>query len=155
MNKVSRGDEIPAELFQILKDDAIKVLHSICQQTWKIQQQPQDCKRSVFIPILKKGNAKVFKEMVGQYHRLSGHKFEQTLEDSEGQRSLVCCSPWGHKELDTTQQLNKNKYCILNPAGVYSSSRFYIFLVSSGTSIYGNDLHGKSGWPNLYFLSKL
>ena len=56
--KASGGDEIPVELFQILKDDAVKVLYSICQQIWKTQQCPQDCKRSVFIPIPKKGNAK-------------------------------------------------------------------------------------------------
>ena len=58
MNKASRSDGIPAELFQILKDDATKVLHSICQQIWKTQQWPQDWKRSVFIQIPKKGNAK-------------------------------------------------------------------------------------------------
>ena len=58
MNKASGGDGIPVELFQILKDDAVKVLHSICQQMWKTQQWPQDWKRSVFIPIPKKGNAK-------------------------------------------------------------------------------------------------
>ena len=58
MNKASGGDGIPVELFQILKDDDVKVLHSICQQIWKIQQWPQDWKRSVFIPIPKKGNAK-------------------------------------------------------------------------------------------------
>ena len=57
-NKASGGDGIPAELFQILKDDAVKVLHSICQRIWKTQQWPQDWKRSVFIPIPKKGNAK-------------------------------------------------------------------------------------------------
>ena len=57
MNKAS-GDGIPVELLQILKDDAVKVLHSICQQIWKAQQWPQDWKRSVFIPIPKKGNAK-------------------------------------------------------------------------------------------------
>ena len=57
-NKASGGDRIPVELFQILKDDAMKVLHSICQQIWKIQRWPQDWKRSVFIPIPKKGNAK-------------------------------------------------------------------------------------------------
>ena len=57
-NKASRGDGIPVELFQILKDDAVKVLPSICQQLWKTQQWPQDWKRSVFIPIPKKGNAK-------------------------------------------------------------------------------------------------
>ena len=56
-NKTSRGDGIPVELFQILKDDAVKVLHSICQQIWKTQQWPQDWKRSVFIPIPKKGIA--------------------------------------------------------------------------------------------------
>ena len=55
MNKASRGDEIPVELFQILKDDAVKVLHSICQQIWKTQQWPQDWKRSVFISNPKKG----------------------------------------------------------------------------------------------------
>ena len=58
MNKASRGDGIPVELFQILKDNAVKVLHSIWQQTGKTQQWPQDWKRSVFIPIPKKGNAK-------------------------------------------------------------------------------------------------
>ena len=58
MNKASGGDGIPVELFQILKDDAVKVLHSICQQIWKTRQWPQDWKTSVFIPIPKKGNAK-------------------------------------------------------------------------------------------------
>ena len=60
MNKPSGGDGIPTELFQILKDDAVKVLHSICQQIWKIQQWPKDWKRSVFIPISTKGNAKEY-----------------------------------------------------------------------------------------------
>ena len=59
MNKASGGDGIPVELFQILKDDAVKVLHSICQQIWKTQPWPQDWKRSVFIPIPRKGNAKI------------------------------------------------------------------------------------------------
>ena len=58
MKKTSVGDGIPVELFQILKDDAVKVLHSVCQQMWKTQQWLQDWKRSVFIPIPKKGNAK-------------------------------------------------------------------------------------------------
>ena len=60
MNKASGGDGIPVELFKILKDDAVKVLHSICQQIWKTQQWPQDWKRSVFIPIPKKNNAKEY-----------------------------------------------------------------------------------------------
>ena len=66
-NKTSEGDGIPVELFQILKDDAVKVLHSVCQQIWKTQQWPQDWKRSVFIPIPKKGNAKEF----SNYHTIT------------------------------------------------------------------------------------
>ena len=58
MNKASGGDRIPVELFKILKDDAVKVLHSICQEIWKTWQWPQDWKRSIFIPIPKKGNAR-------------------------------------------------------------------------------------------------
>ena len=58
MNKATGGDGIPVKLFQILKDDTVKVLHSICQQIWKTQQWPQDWKRSVFVPIVKKRNAK-------------------------------------------------------------------------------------------------
>ena len=58
MHKASGGGTIPVEIFQILKDDAVKVLHSICKQIWKTQQWPKDWKRSVFIPIPKKGNAK-------------------------------------------------------------------------------------------------
>ena len=60
MNKASGGDGIPAELFQILKDDAVKVLHSICQQIWETQQWPQDWKRSIFIPISKKDNVQKY-----------------------------------------------------------------------------------------------
>ena len=62
-NKASGGDGIPAELFQILKDDAVKVMHSTCQQIWRTQQWPQDWKRSVFIPIPKKGNAKKYSNL--------------------------------------------------------------------------------------------
>ena len=61
-NKASRGDGTPVELFQILEDDAVKVLHSICQQIWKTQQWPQDWKRSVFISIPKKANAKEYSD---------------------------------------------------------------------------------------------
>ena len=67
MNKASGGDGIPVELFQILKYDAVKVLHSICQQIWKTQQWPQDWKRSVFIPIPKKGNANEY----SNYHTIA------------------------------------------------------------------------------------
>ena len=68
MNKTSEGDVIPAELFQTLKDDAVKLLHSICQQIWKIQQWSQNWKRSVFILIPKKGNAKEFKQLPNCTH---------------------------------------------------------------------------------------
>ena len=67
MNKASGGDGIPVELFQTLEDDAVKVLHSTCQQIWNAQQWPQHWKRSVFIPIPKKGNAKEF----SNYHRIT------------------------------------------------------------------------------------
>ena len=67
MNTASGGDEIPIELFQILKDDAVKVLHSICQLIWKTQQRPQDQKRSIFIPIPKKGNDK----QCSNYHTIA------------------------------------------------------------------------------------
>ena len=67
MNKASGGDGIPVEPFQTLKDDAMKVLHSICQQIWKTQQWPQDWRRSVFIPIPKKGNAK----QCSNYHTIA------------------------------------------------------------------------------------
>ena len=60
INKASGGDGIPVEVFQILKDNAVKVLRSLCQQIWKTQQWPQDWKRSVFLPIPKKGNAKEY-----------------------------------------------------------------------------------------------
>ena len=67
MNKASGGDGIPVELFQILNNDAVKVLHSICQQIWKTQQWPQDWKRSVFVPISKKGNVKEY----SNYHTIT------------------------------------------------------------------------------------
>ena len=67
MNKASEGNGIPVDLFQILKDDAVKVLHSICQQIWKTQQWPQDRKVSVFIPVPKKGNVKEY----SNYHTIA------------------------------------------------------------------------------------
>ena len=67
MDKASGGNGIPAQLFQILKDDAVKVLHSLCQQIWKTQQWPQDWKRSFFIPVTKKGNARE----CSNYHKIA------------------------------------------------------------------------------------
>ena len=87
-NKVSGGDGIPAELFQILKDEAVKVLYSPCQQLWKTHQWPQDWKSSVFIPVPKKGNAK---ESSNYYTiALISHASKVMLKNSPSQVSTVC-----------------------------------------------------------------
>ena len=96
-NKASGCDGIPVKLFQILEDDAVKVLHSICQQIWKTQQWPQDWKRSVFIPISRKGNAKD----CSNYHTIAliSHA-SSNAQNSPSQASTVCeprssrCSSW-------------------------------------------------------------
>ena len=98
-NKASGGDGIPVELFQILKDDAVKVLHSVCQHIWKTQQGPQDSKRSVFIPIPKKGNAKECSNYCTI--ALISHMF--LPGEFQGRGSLVGCRLWGRTELDTTE----------------------------------------------------
>ena len=87
MNKASGGDGIPAELFQILKDDAVKVLHSTCQQIWKTQQWPQDWKRSIFIPIAKKGNAKEYSNY--QTIALISHACKSNAQNSPSHASTV------------------------------------------------------------------
>ena len=87
MNQTSRGNGIPVELFQILKDDAMKVPHSICQQIWRTQQWPQDWKRSVFITIPKKGNAKECSNSA-QLH--SSHTLTKNIQNSQSQASTVC-----------------------------------------------------------------
>ena len=98
MNKVIGGDRIPVDLFQILKDDAVKVLHSICQQIWKTQQWPQDWKKSVFIPIPKKGNAKECSNYLTI--ALVSHARISNAQNSPSQASTVCelrisrCSSW-------------------------------------------------------------
>ena len=102
MIKASGGDGIPVELFQILKDDAVKVLHSKCQQIWKTQQWPQDWKRSVFIPIPKKGNAKE----CSNYCTITLIPTPVFLPgESQGWGSLVGCRLWGHTELDTIEDI--------------------------------------------------
>ena len=85
-NLASGGDVIPVELFPILKDDAVKVLHSICQQIWKTQQWPQDCKRSVFIPIPKKGNAKE----CSNYCTFALISHASNVQNSPSQASAIC-----------------------------------------------------------------
>ena len=88
MNKASEGDGIPVELSQILKDDSVKALHSICPQIWKTQQWPQDWKRSIFFPIPKKSNAK---ECTNYYTvALISHTSKVMLQNSPSQASTVC-----------------------------------------------------------------
>ena len=104
MNKSSGGDGIPVELFQILKDDAMELLHSTCHQIWKTQQWPQDCKKSVFIPVPKKGNAKE----CSNYHTTALISQWQPTPvflpgESQGQGILVGCRLWGRTESDTTE----------------------------------------------------
>ena len=86
MNKASGGDRIPVELFQMLKDDAVKVLHSICQQIWKTQQWPQAWKRSVFIAIPKKGNAKEY----SNYRTIALISCASNAQNSPSQASAIC-----------------------------------------------------------------
>ena len=87
LNKDREGDGIPVELFQILKDDAVEVLHSICQQIWKTQQWPQDWKRPVFIPIPKKGNAKECSNYCTIAHLT---RSQSNAQNSPNQSSTVC-----------------------------------------------------------------
>ena len=84
-NKASGGDGIPVELFQILKDDVMEVLHSICQQIWKTQQWPQDWKMSVFIPVKKKGNAKE----CSNYHTTALISHASNAQNSPNQASAI------------------------------------------------------------------
>ena len=88
MNQASGGDGIPVELLQILKDDSVKMLHSTCQQIWKTQQWPQDWKRSIFIPIPKKGNAKE----CSNYHTIAliSHDSNITLKSLQARLQTAC-----------------------------------------------------------------
>ena len=79
MNKASGGDGIPAELFQILKDDVVKVLHSICQQIWKTEQWPQDWKRSVFIQLQRKANQRMFRLQHNYIHLIHSQSNAQSV----------------------------------------------------------------------------
>ena len=121
-NKASEGDGIPTELFQSLKDDAVKVLHSICQWIWKNQQWPQDWRRSVFIPIPKKGNAKecsnycaielishaskvmfkILQDRLQQYVKSEFQKFKLDLEKTEGPEIKLPTSAGSSKKQESS-----------------------------------------------------
>ena len=126
-NKASGGDGIPVELFQILKDDAVKVLHSICQQIWKTQQWPRDWKRSVFIPVPKKGNAKecsnyhtiafishsskvilkILQARLQQYMNLELSDVQASFRKGRGTRYQIVNIRWN---IDKAREFQKNIY---------------------------------------------
>ena len=109
MKKASGGDGIPVELFQILKDDAVKALHSICQQIWKTQQWPQDWKMSVFIPIPKKGNAKECSNYCTI--TLISHTSKVTLKILQARLQQYMNSDFYMFKLDIEMQRNKRPIC--------------------------------------------
>ena len=110
-NKTSGGDGIPAELFQVLKHDAVKVLHSICQQIWKTQQWPQDWKSSVFIPFQKKGNAKECSKyhiiaLISHASKLVLKILQARLQNSVHEPRTSRCTSWIYK-----RQRNQRANC--------------------------------------------
>ena len=126
MNKTSAGDGIPAELLKILKNDTVKVLHSICQQIWKTQQWPQDWKKSVFIPIPKKGNAqnvqttiqllishsskvmlKIFQARLQQYVNQELQEVQAVLVKGRGTRDQIVSIHW---IVEKARECQKNTY---------------------------------------------
>ena len=129
------GDGIPVELFQILKDDAVKVLHSICQQMWKTQQWPQDWKRSVFIPIPKKGNAKEcsnYRTIV-----LNSHTSKVMLKILQARlpQSMNCELPdiqAGFRKGRGTRDQIANIRCIMEKARVPKEPLFLLYRLCQG-----------------------
>ena len=137
MNKASGGDGIPVELFQILKDDAVKVLHSICQKIWKTQQSPQDWKRSIFMPLPKKGNdkecsdyctialisyaskvmLKILQARLQQYMNRELPDVQAGLIKGRGTRDQIANICWIIKEV---REFQKNIYfCFINSAKAF------------------------------------
>ena len=127
MNKASGGDGIPVELSQILKDDAVKVLHSICQQIWKTQQWPQDWKRSVFIPIPKKGNAKVG----SNYHTIALISHTSNAQNSPSQASAIHELPdvqTGFRKGRGTRDQIVNIHWIIEKAREFQKNIYFCFI---------------------------
>ena len=131
MNKASGGDGIPVELFQVLKDDAMKVLHSRCQQIWKTQQWPQDWKRSVFIPIPKKGNAKE----CSHYHTISlishASKVMFKILQARLQKYVNCELPdvqTGFRKGRGTRDQMANIHCIKEKAREFQKNIYFCFI---------------------------
>ena len=130
MNKASGCDGIPVELFQILKDDAVKVLHSICQQIWKTKQWPQDWKKSVFLPIPKKSNAKE----CSSFHTIAfiSHASEVMLKNLQArlQQYVNCELPdvqAGFRKSRGTRDQNANIHWIMEKAKEFQKNINFCF----------------------------
>ena len=136
MNKACGGDGIPVELFQILKDDAVKVLHSICQQIWKTQQWPQDWKRSVFIPIPKRGNAKE----CSNYHTtaLISHACKEMLKilqarlEQQVNHEFADVQPGFRKGRGTRDQI-ASVCCTIEKAREFQKNIYFCFIIYAKT----------------------
>ena len=131
MNKASGGDGIPFQLFQILKDNSVKVLHSRCQQIWKTQQRPQDLKRSVFVPIPKKGNAKE----CSNYHTIAliSHSSKVMLKILQArlQQYMNCELPdvqAGLRKCRGTRDQIANICCIIEKARECQKNIYFCFI---------------------------
>ena len=126
-NKASGGDGIPVELFQILKDDAMKVLHSTCQQIWKTQQWPQDWKRSVFIPIPKKGKAKECSNYchnspgrLQQYENREIPDVQADFRKGRGTRDQILATSAGSKKQESSSKTSISAFlAMLKPLTVW------------------------------------
>ena len=128
-NKASGGDGIPVELFQILKEDAVKALHSICQQIWKTQQWPQNWKRSVFIPIPKKGNAKEYTN----YHTVAliSHASKVMLKIWRLQQYMNCELPdvqAGFRKGRETRDQSANIHWIIKKVKEFQKNIYFCFI---------------------------
>ena len=131
MNKARRGDGIPVELFQILEDDAVKVLHLICQQIWKTQQWPQDWKRSVFIPIPKKGNAKEGSNHLTIAHILHTSKVLLKILQARLQQYVHCELPdvqAGFRKGRGTRDQIANLHWIIEKAREFQKNIYFCFI---------------------------
>ena len=126
MNKASGSDRIPVERFQILKDDAVIVLPSICQQIWKTQQQPQDWKRSVFIPIPKKGNAKEH----SNYHTIAliSHSSKVMLKILQAQLQQIPAVQAGCRKVRGTRDQIANICWIIKKARKLQKNIYFFLL---------------------------
>ena len=131
MNKASGGDGIPVELFQILEDDAVKVLHSVCQQIRKMQQWPQDWKRSVFFPIPKKGNAKECSNYCTIALISHASKVMLKILQARLQQYVICELPdvqTGFRKVRGTRNQIANIHCILEKAREFQKSIYFCFI---------------------------